>query len=51
MGQGRRKDKRIYPIPQLEAEENVHHGVHQSGTGYEETTGRTHHCANAEKGA
>jgi hypothetical protein len=51
VGQGRRKDKRNYPGPQAEAEDNVHHGARQRGARYEETTGRTHHCTNAEKGA
>jgi hypothetical protein len=51
VGQGRRKDKRNYPRPQAEAEDNVHHRVRQRGAGHEETAGRTHHCANTEKGA
>jgi hypothetical protein len=51
VGQGRRKDKSMYPRPQAEAGDNVRRRVRQRGTGYEETTGRTHHCINAEKGA
>jgi hypothetical protein len=51
VGQGRRKDKRNYPRPQVEAEDNGHHEAHQRGAGYEETVGRTHHCANTEEGA
>jgi hypothetical protein len=51
VGEGRRKDKFSYPRPQEEAKDNVHHKVHQRGARYEETTGRTHHYENAEKGA
>jgi hypothetical protein len=51
VGQGRRKDNRNYSGPQVEAEDNLHHGVCQRGAGHEETTGRTHHCENVEKGA
>jgi hypothetical protein len=51
MGQGIRKDKCIYLGPQVEAKYNAHHRVHQRGIGYEETVGRTHHYANAEKGS
>jgi hypothetical protein len=49
VGQGRIKDKRIYPGPQVEAEYNDHHGAHQRAAGYEETIGRIHHYAYAEK--
>jgi hypothetical protein len=51
VGQGRRKDKHIYPRPQAEAKDNFYHITHQRGVGYEETTDRTHHCTDAEKGA
>jgi hypothetical protein len=50
VGQGIRKDKHNYPGPQAEAEDNVHHGVHQRCAGHEEIVGITHHCANTEEG-
>jgi hypothetical protein len=49
VGEERINDKRSYSRPQVEAEDNVHHGPCQRGVGYEETTRRTHHCANVEK--
>jgi hypothetical protein len=51
VGKGRRKDKCNYPRPQVEEEDDVHHGVHQKGAGHEETAGKTHHCANIEERA
>jgi hypothetical protein len=51
VAQGRRKDKQSYPGPQEEEEYNFHHRARQRGAGYEETIRRTHHCADAEKGA
>jgi hypothetical protein len=51
VGQGRIKGKHNYPGPQVEAEDNVHHGLRQRGIGYEETEGRNHHYENIEKGA
>jgi hypothetical protein len=51
VGLGRRKDKHSYPRPKAEEEDNVNHGAHQRGARHEETIGRTHHCADAKKGA
>jgi hypothetical protein len=51
VGPGRRKDKRNYPGPQAEAEDNVDHGARQRSAGYEETAGRTHSCTDTEEGA
>jgi hypothetical protein len=50
VGPGRRKDKCNYPGPQAEAEDNVDHGACQRGARHEETAGRTHNCADTEKG-
>jgi hypothetical protein len=48
VGQGRIKDQSRDPRPQVEEEENGYHKAYQRGVGHEETTGRTHHCANPE---
>jgi hypothetical protein len=50
VGPGRRKDKCNYRGPQIEAEDNFDHKVHQRGEGHEETIGRTHNYADIEKG-
>jgi hypothetical protein len=50
VGPGRRKDKHNYPRPKAEAKDNVNHGARQRGARHEETVGRTHHCADTEKG-
>jgi hypothetical protein len=50
VGLGRRKDKHSYPGPQAEVEDNVDHEAHQKGARHEETIGRTHNCAEIEKG-
>jgi hypothetical protein len=51
VGQGRRKDKHIYPRPQAEAEDNSHHEARQRVVRYEETTCRTYYYENVEEGA
>jgi hypothetical protein len=51
VGPRRRKDMRNYPRPQVEAKDNVNHRAHQRGARHEETTCRTHNCADTKKGA
>jgi hypothetical protein len=48
VGQGRRKDKRSYPIPQAKKKYNVHHRARQRSARYEETTRKNHHCVDTK---
>jgi hypothetical protein len=50
VGQERRKYKCLYPRPQAEVEDNVHHRAHQRSARHEEIIGRTHQCENTKEG-